>query len=62
MKKTDKSNALLDELLADCANPEETLGKNGLLKQLIKGLIERALEGELNGHLGYEALDRKSVV
>ena len=56
-KKTDKTNALLDELLADCANSEEILGKNGLLKPLTKGLIERALEGEFNGHLGYEIHD-----
>ncbi len=47
-RKTDKTAALLDELLADCTNPEEILGKNGLLKQLTKGLVERALEGELN--------------
>ncbi len=31
----------LDELLADCSSPEEILGKNGLLKQLTKGLVER---------------------
>ena len=28
-----------------------------MLKQLTKGLVERALEGELNAHLGYEAYD-----
>ncbi len=58
-RRTDKTAALLDELLADCTNPEEILGKNGLLKQLTKGLVERALEGELNAHLGYEAHDTK---
>lgn len=57
IRKTDKTAALLDELLADCSNPEEILGKNGLLKQLTKGLVERALEGELNAHLGYEPYD-----
>ena len=56
-RKTDKTTALLDELLADCSSPEEILGKNGLLKQLTKGLVERALEGELNAHLGYEPYD-----
>lgn len=52
-----KTTVLLDELLAECSSPEEILGKNGLLKQLTKGLVERALEGELNAHLGYEAHD-----
>ncbi len=45
---------LLDELLKDCQTPEEILGKNGLLKQLTKRLVERVLEGELDAHLGYE--------
>ena len=29
-------------------------GKDGLLKQLTKQLVEAALEGELTDHLGYE--------
>ncbi len=56
-RKTDKTTELLDELLADCSSPEEILGQNGLLKQLTKGLVERALEGELNAHLGYAPHD-----
>ena len=32
---------LLDELLKNCKSPEDLLGKNGLLKQLSKGLLER---------------------
>jgi putative transposase len=42
---------MLDELLADCQTPEDILGESGLLKQLSKRLIERALAGELNHHL-----------
>ncbi len=42
---------LLDELLAEHQSPEEILGESGLLKQLSKRLIERALAGELNHHL-----------
>ena len=36
---------LLDRLLADynCKKPEELIGENGLLKQLTKALLERAL-------------------
>ena len=43
---------LLDELLKDYQTPEDLLGKNGLVKQLTKDLIERALEAELTDHLG----------
>lgn len=45
---------LLDELLKDYRKPEDLLGDNGLLQQLTKALVERALDGELTHHLGYE--------
>ena len=45
---------LLDELLADYETPEDLLGDEGLLKQLKKALLERALGAELSDHLGYE--------
>ncbi len=35
--------ALLDSLLADYRKPEDLIGENGLLKQLTKALVERAL-------------------
>lgn len=54
MADTVKVNALLDDLLKDCQGPEDILGQHGLLKQLTKRLVERALEGELTMHLGYE--------
>jgi putative transposase len=44
---------LLDELMKDYKNPEDLLGENGLLKQLTKALLEKALEGEITHHLGY---------
>ena len=44
---------LLDELLKEYKNPEDILGEDGLLKQLTKALVERALEGELTDHLRY---------
>jgi transposase-like protein len=49
-----KTDALLDELLKNHKTPEEILGEGGLLKTLTKRLIERALETEMNEHLGYE--------
>jgi transposase-like protein len=42
----------LDALLKECDSPEELLGENGLLSQLTKALVERALEGEMTNHLG----------
>lgn len=47
------SNELIDSLLANYKKPEDLIGENGLLKQLTKRLIERALEAEMTGHLGY---------
>lgn len=54
-RKKSKQDTLIDELLEDCQDPKDILGKNGLLKQLTKRLVERTLEAELAGHLGYEA-------
>ncbi len=48
---------LVEELLADYRNPEEIVGENGLLRQLTKALLEKALEAELTNHLGYEKHD-----
>jgi len=45
---------LIDKLLADYQKPEDLIGENGLLKQLTKAVIERALQAELTTHLGYE--------
>jgi putative transposase len=45
---------LIDELLKDYKKPEDMLGENGLLKQLTRALVERALNAELTHHLGYE--------
>ena len=48
---------LIDKLLADYKNPEDIIGENGLLKQLTKALLERAMQAELTEHLGYEKHD-----
>jgi putative transposase len=47
------SNELIDSLLADYKKPEDLIGEHGLLKQLTKRLIERALEAEMAEHLGH---------
>jgi len=48
------SREVLDELLKEYKNPNDLLGDGGILQQLTKALVERALEGELTNHLGYE--------
>ena len=45
---------LIDKLLGDYRKREDLIGENGLLKQLTKAVIERALQAELTTHLGYE--------
>jgi putative transposase len=45
---------VIDELLAGACTAEEITGPGGLLSQLTKRLVERAMEVELTGHLGYE--------
>jgi len=48
---------VLDELIKDYKKPEDLINETGLLKQLTKALIERALDAELTQHLGYEKHD-----
>jgi putative transposase len=51
------SDELLDKLIEGYQKPEDLIGENGLLKQLTKGLIERAMKAELTHQLGYEKHD-----
>src|SRR5437588_2716334 len=45
---------LIDQLLTAYKKPEDIIGENGLLKELTKAILERALQAELTDHLGYE--------
>src|SRR5205823_1458067 len=47
-------DALVDELLQGARTEEEIVGPGGVLSQLTKRLVERAMEVELTDHLGYE--------
>jgi len=47
-------DVVVDELLAGAKSEEEIVGPGGVLAQLTKRLVERALEVELTDHLGYE--------
>lgn len=44
---------LLDQLIKDYKKPEDLIGENGLLKQLTKRLLEKAMQAEMTDHLGY---------
>src|SRR5213082_3822659 len=48
------SDEVVDELLAGARSEEEIVGPGGVLAQLTKRLVERALSAELTEHLGYE--------
>ena len=55
----DKSidNELIDDLLKNYKKPEDLIGENGLLKQLTKQLLERAMAAEMTEHVGYDKHD-----
>jgi putative transposase len=49
---------LIDQLLAEHGHrPEDIAGETGLLKQLTKAILERAMHAEMTSHLGYEKHD-----
>ena len=48
------SDQLIDELLKQGTTAEDI---NGLLKQFTKAILERAMQGEMNQHLGYSKHD-----
>src|ERR1700687_1081182 len=45
---------LIDQLLAGARSEEEIVGPGGVLAQLTRRLVERAMAAELTEHLGYE--------
>ena len=44
---------VIDSLLTGYKKPEDLIGEHGLLKQLTKALVERALQAEMAEHLGH---------
>ena len=49
---------LIKELIKG-KNPEKLLGKDGLVKELIKEIVECSMEAEMTNHLGYDKHDPK---
>jgi hypothetical protein len=45
---------VIDELLSGASTEQDITGQGGLLGQLTKRMVERAMEVELTEHLGYE--------
>src|ERR1700704_6728268 len=50
-------NELIDNLLKNYKKPADLIGENGLLKQLTKRLLERAMAAEMTEHVGYDKHD-----
>lgn len=53
-----KINAEVDMLIESDSDLSNILGKEGLIKQLSKCILERALEAEMQSHLGYDRYKR----
>lgn len=53
-RKHEVPDELLSNLLANYKKPEDLIGENGLLKQLTKLLVEKALDAEMTEHLGHD--------
>jgi putative transposase len=56
--ENEKINAAVDMLIESDSDLSNILGKEGLIKQLSKCILERALEAEMQSHLGYERYKR----
>lgn len=50
----DIPDELIDALLTNYGKPDDLLGKNSILEQLTKRVVERALQAEMTHHLGHE--------
>lgn len=61
VKKHELHEERLSGLLANYKKPEDLIGENGLLKQLIKLLVERVLHAELTGHLDYDRYESVAI-
>lgn len=52
-----EADEMMDKLLRNYKSAEEIIGEGGLLAQLTKRLLERAMTAELTAHVGYEKGD-----
>ena len=54
IEKRGIEDEIIDKLLKDYKEPEDLIGEDGLLKELTKRLLERAMSAEMTEHVGYE--------
>jgi len=59
-KSKDQIDKLLDEIDFKNLSADEITGPNGILKMLSKRMLEKAMEAEMDDHLGYEKHQRSS--
>ncbi|EER21062.1 Transposase [Rickettsia tamurae subsp. buchneri] len=59
LEKNKKINEAIDLLVEGGADLKRVLGQDGLIKELSKGILERALQAEMSEHLGYSKYGRK---
>jgi putative transposase len=57
-KNNEAISAAIDLLVSKDVNLSNVLSEGWLLKQLTKRLVEKALQAEMNNHLGYDRYDR----
>ena len=60
-KEKDAIDRLLDQIDFHGMTAEELAGENGLLKQLTSRFYSRALEAEMEAHLGYKAIKKMTM-
>jgi putative transposase len=53
VEQVEVRDEIIDELLGSAKTSDDLFGKEGLLKNLSKRLMERLLEAEMTNHLGY---------
>ena len=60
-KSKDQIDKLLDDIDFKNLSAEEITGPDGLLKMLSKRMLEKAMEAEMEDHLGYEKYQRSDT-
>ena len=59
--ETSKINAAVDLLIESDVDLSNALGEDGLIKQLSKRILEKALQVEMDDHLGYSRYNRSEL-
>ena len=62
MTKKDDINFDYNEEVKKCKTIDDVIGKNGLVKRLIKDVLENILEVEMGEHLGRDKYDRQTDI